>query len=107
MCTEREKSVGKERRLILCSDMLQYIKRENRVIVPRHRSREEVVCQNVETPTSCHALLNVFDKNFVEVCCRQPFYCLLYEARTKGVAASDLENILPLGEHLGDELVSR
>src|SRR6478672_2528476 len=87
--------------------VFKHVQCEYAIEVARDRTREQIMRKNRKPPALGHAGLDVLDEHRIEVCRTECLHFLLYDACAKCVSAADLENMLPPGEHLGYELITR
>ena len=75
-------------------DVFEHVERIGTIVAARHGSGQHVMGEDIESPSRIHPLLDVFDKERIEIGRRQLLHFLADDAGAEGVGAADLEDML-------------
>ena len=88
---------------LMCPSLL--VHRIGGIKLAGERSGEQIVLAALERPLGVHPAQDVIDKGLVEVGGSYLSDLLLHKSRSKGVGATDFQNVLAPGEHFGNEFI--
>src|SRR5215217_2859668 len=92
---------------ILGREILNLIKAKYSVVPSRQRTLKNIVNVRLQRPPIIMAGARILDEDPVGVIDAYLVDLLEHDARTKRITATDLADVMPATEHLGDELVAR